>query len=303
MDIIFVGSPSSSAEILSTLVDSPFNISLVLTQADKRSSRNKAKEPSEVAKFAESASLPCFKINTFCDQTVDSIIKYPCDVLVLSSFGKIIPKEVLSHPNITPLNIHFSILPLYRGASPIQSALLNGDIKTGISFMEMVESLDEGPVFDVSKVEISNSDNRVSLEKKLVAKAKLNIVNVIQKISNGMQPVPQGDNYVSYCRKITKEDGRISFEKTAKEIFNKYRAFSGWPGTYFQYKDTIIKIHGMHIIELDNDDNPGSILGVTKDGIYIKAIDSVIVITHIQFPGKKIINSSDIYNSYKDFFV
>ena len=179
MDIIFAGSPSSSAEILSTLVDSPFNISLVLTQADKRSSRNKAKEPSEVAKFAESASLPCFKINTFCDQTVDSIIKYPCDVLVLSSFGKIIPKEVLSHPNITPLNIHFSILPLYRGASPIQSALLNGDIKTGISFMEMVESLDEGPVFDVSKVEISDSDNRISLEKKLVAKAKLNIVNVI----------------------------------------------------------------------------------------------------------------------------
>ena len=259
MDIIFAGSPSSSAEILSTLVDSPFNISLVLTQADKRSSRNKAKEPSEVAKFAESASLPCFKIDTFCDQTVDSIIKYPCDVLVLSSFGKIIPKEVLSHPNITPLNIHFSILPLYRGASPIQSALLNGDIKTGISFMEMVESLDEGPVFDVSKVEISDSDNRISLEKKLVAKAKLNIVNVIQKISNGMQPVPQGDNNVSYCRKITKEDGRINFEKTAKEIFNKYRAFSGWPGTYFQHKDTIIKVHGMHIIEQDNDDTPGSV--------------------------------------------
>ena len=303
MDIIFAGSPSSSAEILSTLVDSPFNISLVLTQVDKRSSRNKAEEPSEVAKFAESASLPCIKIDTFCDQTIDSIIKYPCDVLVLSSFGKIMPKELLSHPNITPLNIHFSILPLYRGASPIQSALLNGDIKTGISFMEMVESLDEGPVFDVSEVEISDSDNRISLEKKLVAKAKLNIVDVIQKISNGVQPVPQGDNYVSYCRKITKEDGRISFEKTAKEIFNKYRAFSGWPGTYFQYKDTIIKIHGMHIIELDNDDNPGSMLGVTKDGIYFKAIDSVIVITHIQFPGKKIINSSDIYNSYKDFFV
>ena len=141
MDIIFAGSPSSSAEILSTLVDSPFNISLVLTQADKRSSRNKAKEPSEVAKFAESANLPCFKIDSFCDQTIDNITKYPCDILVLSSFGKIIPKEVLSHPNITPLNIHFSILPLYRGASPIQSSLLNGDIKTGISFMEMVESV------------------------------------------------------------------------------------------------------------------------------------------------------------------
>ena len=303
MDIIFAGSPSSSAEILSTLVDSPFNISLVLTQADKRSSRNKAKEPSEVAKFAESANLPCFKVDTFCDQTIDNITKYPCDVLVLSSFGKIIPKEVLSHPNITPLNIHFSILPLYRGASPIQSSLLNGDIKTGISFMKMVESLDEGPVYDVSEVEISDSDNRVSLEKKLVAKAKLNIVDVIQKISNGLQPVPQADKNVSYCRKITKEDGRINFEETAKEIFNKYRAFYGWPGTYFQYKDTTIKIHGMRIIDLDNNDTPGTIFDVTKDGIHIRVYDSVIVITHIQLPGKKIINSSDIYNSYKDFFV
>ena len=222
---------------------------------------------------------------------------------MLSSFGKIIPKEVLSHPNITPLNIHFSILPLYRGASPIQSALLNGDIKTGISFMEMVESLDEGPVFDVSKVEISDSDNRISLEKKLVAKAKLNIVNVIQKISNGLQPVPQGDNNVSYCRKITKEDGRINFEKTAKEIFNKYRAFSGWPGTFFEYKNTTIKVHGINTIETDNDDIPGSILGVRKDGIHIKVGNSGIVITHIQLPGKKIINYADIYNSYKHFFI
>ena len=143
----------------------------------------------------------------------------------------------------------------------------------------------------------------MSLEKKLVAKAKSNIVDVIQKISNGLQPVSQSDNNVSYCRKIIKEDGRISFEETAKEIFNKYRAFSGWPGTYFQYKDITIKIHGMHIIKLDNDDDPGSILDVAIDGIYIKVSDSVIVITHIQLPGKKIINSSDIYNSYKDFFV
>ena len=303
MDIIFAGSPSSSAEILSKLVNSPFNISLVLTQADKRSSRNKGEEPSEVAKYAKSENLHCFKIDSFCNQTINKISKYPCDILVLSSFGKIIPKEILDHPKITPLNIHFSILPLYRGASPIQSALLNGDIKTGISFMEMVESLDEGPVFDVSEVEICDSDNRTSLEKKLVTTAKSNIVDVIQKISNGLKPIPQGDNNVSYCRKITKEDGRINFEETAKEIFNKYRAFSGWPGTYFQYKDTTIKIHGMHIIKLDNDGTPGSILDVTKDGIYIKVIDSVIVITHLQFPGKKIINSSDIYNSYKDFFV
>ena len=303
MDIIFAGSPSSSAQILSKLVNSSFNISLVLTQGDKRSSRNKGEEPSEVAKYAKSENLTCFKIDNFCDQTINTIRKYPCDILVLSSFGKIIPKEILDHPKITPLNIHFSILPLYRGASPIQSALLNDDIKTGISFMEMVESLDEGPVFDVSEVEISDSDNRISLEKKLVAKARSNIIDVIQKISNGLQPVSQSNDGVSYCRKIIKEDGRIDFNETAREIFNKYRAFSGWPGTFFEYKNTTIKVHGINTFDTDNNDIPGSILDVKKDGIHIKVIDSVIVITHIQLPGKKIINCSDIYNSYKDFFI
>tara|TARA_Y100000748_G_scaffold260922_1_gene228842 strand:- start:669 stop:1580 length:912 start_codon:yes stop_codon:yes gene_type:complete len=303
MDIIFAGSPSSSAQILSKLVDSSFNISLVLTQGDKRSSRNKGEEPSEVAKYAKSENLTCFKIDSFCDQTINKIRKYPCDILVLSSFGKIIPKEILDHPKITPLNIHFSILPLYRGASPIQSALLNGDIKTGISFMEMVESLDEGPVFDVSEVEISDSDNRISLEKKLVAKARSNIIDVIQKISYGLRPVSQSNDGVSYCRKIIKEDGRIDFNETAKEIFNKYRAFSGWPGTFFEHKNTTVKVHGISTFDTDNDDIPGSILGVKKDGIHIKVSDSVIVITHIQLPGKKIINCADIYNSYKDFFI
>ncbi len=303
MDIIFAGSPSSSAEILSKLVKSSFNVSLVLTQGDKRSARNKPEEPSEVAKFAESESLPCIKIDSFCDETVNKINKYPCDILVLSSFGKIIPQEILQYPSITPLNIHFSILPLYRGASPIQSALLNGDNKTGISFMEMVESLDEGPVFDVFEVEISYSDNRISLEEKLVTKAVNSIVDVLHRVSNGLQPVPQGDDGVSYCKKISKEDGRINFSDTAVEILNKYRAFSGWPGTFFEFKDINIKVHGMHVIEADSDDIPGSIIDVKKDGIYIRAVDSVIVITHIQLPGKKIINSADIHNSYKDFFV
>ena len=303
MDIIFAGSPSSSAEILSKLVKSSFNVSLVLTQGDKRSARNKPEEPSEVAKFAESESLPCIKIDSFCDETVNKINKYPCDILVLSSFGKIIPQEILQYPSITPLNIHFSILPLYRGASPIQSALLNGDNKTGISFMEMVESLDEGPVFDVFEVEISYSDNRISLEEKLVTKAVNSIVDVLHRVSNGLQPVPQGDDGVSYCKKISKEDGRINFSDTAVEILNKYRAFSGWPGTFFEFKDINIKVHGMHVIEADSDDIPGSIIDVKKDGIYVRAVDSVIVITHIQLPGKKIINSADIHNSYKDFFV
>jgi len=303
MDIIFAGSPASSAEILSELVNSPFNVSLVLTQGDKRSSRNKQEEPSEVAKYAEIANLPCIKIDNFCDQTISNISKYPCDILVLSSFGKIIPKEILSYPKITPLNIHFSILPLYRGASPIQSALLNGDIKTGISFMEMVESLDEGPVFEISEIEISKSDNRISLEKKLVAKAKEVVVDIIQRISSGLQPVSQNENEASYCSKITKEDGKINFKETAKEIINKYRAFSGWPGTFFEYKDTVIKVHGISANKEESDEIPGSILCVTKDGIHIKANDSVIVITHIQLPGRKIINSADIYNSYKDFFV
>ncbi len=303
MNIIFAGSPKFSAEILSQLDKSSFNVSLVLTQPDKRSARNKPAEPTEVAKFAESSNLPCLKVESFSDETIKVICEYPCDFLVLSSFGTIIPKEILDHAKISPLNVHFSKLPLYRGASPIQSALLNGDKKTAISFMEMTESLDDGPVFDVIEVDISSKDNRLTLEDKLVSKAKENIVDVINKISNGLVPVTQKEKDASYCNKISKADGKINFNKTTDEILNKHRAFFGWPGTFFVHNEIPIKVHEMGLFLSESTAMPGSIIDINKDGIYIKTSDSAIVITHIQLPGKKIINSIDIYNSYKDFFV
>ena len=122
------------------------------------------------------------KLILFCDQTIDNITKYPCDVLVLSSFGKIIPKELLDYPNYYAIKYSFLLSFLSTEARhQFNQHYLNGDIKTGISFMEMIESLDEGPVYDVSEVEISDSDNRISLEKKLVAKAKLSIVRCYSK--------------------------------------------------------------------------------------------------------------------------
>ena len=303
MNIIFAGSPKSSAEILSQLDKSSLKVSLVLTQPDKRSARNKPAEPTEVAKFAEEFDLPCIKVESFTDKKIKAISEYPCDFLVLSSFGTIIPKKILDLAKISPLNVHFSKLPLYRGASPIQSALLNGDKKTAISFMEMTESLDDGPIFEVIEVEISSKDNRQTLEDKLVTKAKENIEDVINRISNGLLPVIQNEKNASYCNKISKEDGRINFNEATNEILNKHRAFFGWPGTFFVYKEIPIKVHEMDLFLTESSAIPGSIIDIDKNGVYIKTIDSAIVITHIQLPGKKIINSTDIYNSYRDFFV
>ena len=303
MNIIFAGSPKFSAEILSQLDKSSLKVSLVLTQPDKRSARNKPAEPTEVAKFAESTNLPCLKVESFSEETINTICEYPCDFLVLSSFGTIIPKEILDHAKISPLNVHFSKLPLYRGSSPIQSALLNGDKKTAISFMEMTESLDDGPVFDVIEVDISSKDNRLTLEDKLVSKAKENIVDVINRISNGLVPVTQNEKDASYCNKISKADGKIDFNKNTNEILNKHRAFFGWPGTFLIHKEIPVKVHEMGLFLSKSTAKPGSIIDIDKGGIYIKTGDNAIVITHIQLPGKKIINSADIYNSYKDFFV
>ena len=303
MNVIFAGSPKFSAQILSEINKSSLKVSLVLTQPDKRSVRNSPAEPTEVAKFAKKLNLPCLKVESFSNETIKVICKYPCDFLVLSSFGTIIPREILDHAKISSLNVHFSKLPQYRGASPIQSALLNGDKKTAISFMEMTESLDDGPIFDEVEVDISSKDNRLTLEDKLVSKAKENIVDVIKRISNGLVPVAQNEKSASYCNKISKADGKINFNKTTDEILNKHRAFYGWPGTFFVYKEIPIKVHEMGLFLSESSAMPGSIIDIDKEGIYIKTYDSAIVITHIQFPGKKIINSIDIHNSYRDFFV
>jgi methionyl-tRNA formyltransferase len=213
---------------------------------------------------------------------------------------------MLSAPVYEPINVHYSILPKHRGASPIQSTILAGDKAAGISIMKMTKGLDEGPIYKKFKIDIKES-NKEELEDKLSVIAAKNITSVLSEIKNkNIKPIDQNEDDASYCKKIKKESGLINLQKdNAEKILLKFRAYKGWPGVFFRYKDVDIKIHGLMLLDPNDDihmENSGSIFKVTRDGLIIKTIDSKIVITHLQMPGKKVINKSDIYNAYSNYF-
>ena len=305
MNILYAGTPNSSAEILKYLAQNDsINVKGVITQPDKAGKRGKKLNDSPVSLMANSYDLDVFKPHKLNNKEFKEKIKIlEVDFLIVVAYGKILPKWLLELPSVSSINIHFSLLPKYRGASPIQSALLNGDKETGITFIEMSEKLDSGNIISTEKTKIFMDDNKVKLETRLTGMSIKKINNVlIESAKQNKSSIKQDDSNASYCQKILKVDSITNFNDTSINIFNKFRAFIEWPGLAFYHNDTLIKIHGLEVLDQINTDKPGTIYKFDSTGLYINTIDSVIVITHLQLPNRNIISSSDAFNSYKDFF-
>jgi len=305
MEIYFAGTPNSAAEILKSLASNDlFNIKGVITQPDKKGKRGNQRIESPVSLMADSLNLHTYKPHNLIKEQIQNDIDINnADILLVVAYGKLIPNWILES-NIKAVNIHYSILPSYRGASPIQSSILNNDKKTGVTFMQMSKDLDAGKIIKCFEIPISENDNKSSLEKKLTELSILNLEKVITGIcSNKIIPFDQDHEQASYCKKILKEDSIISFKESAERIYAKFRAYNEWPGICFIHKNKVIKIHGLEISSIQSPGSPGDIISFTSSGLTIKTYDYDIVITHLQFPNKNIITTKDAYNSYRQFFV
>ena len=305
MEIYFAGTPNSAAEILKSLASNDlFNIKGVITQPDKKGKRGNQRIESPVSLMADSLNLHTYKPHNLIKEQIQNDIDINnADILLVVAYGKLIPNWILES-NIKAVNIHYSILPSYRGASPIQSSILNNDKKTGVTFMQMSKDLDAGKIIKCFEIPISENDNKSSLEKKLTELSILNLEKVITGIcSNKIIPFDQNHEQASYCKKILKEDSIISFKESAERIYAKFRAYNEWPGICFIHKNKVIKIHGLEISSIQSPGSPGDIISFTSSGLTIKTNDYDIVITHLQFPNKNIITTKDAYNSYRQFFV
>jgi len=305
MEIYFAGTPNSAAEILKSLASNDlFNIKGVITQPDKKGKRGNQRIESPVSLMADSLNLHTYKPHNLIKEQIQNDIDINnADILLVVAYGKLIPNWILES-NIKAVNIHYSILPSYRGASPIQSSILNNDKKTGVTFMQMSKDLDAGKIIKCFEIPISENDNKSSLEKKLTELSILNLEKVITGVcSNKIIPFDQDHEQASYCKKILKEDSIISFKESAERIYAKFRAYNEWPGICFIHKNKVIKIHGLEISSIQSPGSPGDIISFTSSGLTIKTYDYDIVITHLQFPNKNIISTKDAYNSYRQFFV
>ncbi|MDA9274104.1 methionyl-tRNA formyltransferase [Gammaproteobacteria bacterium] len=304
MKILFAGSPGSSAEILQDLFNQECEIVGVISQPDKRSKRAGGKDPSSVSLMATNLGLPLFKPSKIDNEFKEIISTIQCDFLLVSAYGKILPEWFLAHPDISSINIHFSLLPKYRGASPIQSCLLNGDLDSGISIMQMTRGLDEGPIYSAEKITIPENADKHILEAELTKVANKVLFTTLREVAkNKKVPTAQNDAAASYCKKITKSSGKVNFiVEDASSIIRKFNAFKDWPGIFFEKNNVVIKIHGIKVLSEILHTNESKDFYFCADGLAVKTLSSTLVITHLQFPGKNIIASQDAANSYAKFF-
>jgi methionyl-tRNA formyltransferase len=305
MNILFAGTPYPSAKILKALCDNPsINVVGVLTKPDKAQKRGNKLVQSPVSIEAQDRNLNILKPNDLNAINFKQSIKaLSVDFIVVAAYGKILPKWLLDYPKIMPINIHYSLLPKYRGASPIQSALLNGDCISGITFMKMSEELDNGDCIKQYEINIKNKHNKITLENDLCDLAIAETFEILDGVKREKYVLVEQDNdSATYCKKIHKSEAMINFNETADEIYNKFKAYYEWPGICFEHKNITIKIKEMDVIDdIEANLNDKNIM-INKNGLYIRTSNKTIVITYLQMPNKNTISSSDAFNAYKDYF-
>ncbi|MFM1534587.1 methionyl-tRNA formyltransferase [Helcococcus ovis] len=287
--IIFMGTPEFSVNPLISLYNSSeISIELVITGEDKKRSRNKV-ESTPVKKKAEQLGLRVYTPNNVNSQESLSIIdEINPDFIVVIAYGQLIKKHLLERYKDRIINIHSSLLPKYRGAAPMQWAILNREKQTGVCSMLIEKTMDTGDILDFITVDLDENTDITKLHDNLSLKSGDLIVDTIINYDDKFSHRIQQDNQLaSYSQKITKEMGHISFLEDAEDIKAKIMAFSVWPSAYVIYKNEKIKIHKIHIIDKYTDSEEGKIIDVSNSGIFVNCKNKCIVIDEIQFPGKK----------------
>lgn len=280
--VLFMGTPDYAQQILNVLIlDENIDVVGVFTQPDKPVGRKKVLTPPPVKVLAQQYNLPIFQPSRLRDDdVVKEILSIDCDFIVVAAYGQILSQEILNHaPSI---NLHASILPQYRGASPIQQTLLNGDTQTGVTAMLMDVGLDTGDILKINKIQVHQNEMVESLFKRLTEVASLLTLDVLKNFHN-YKPIPQNENQVSHCTKISKKDGEIEFDN-AEKIFNKYRAFTPWPGIFLS---SGLKLKNIALVNKSEKYDNGKILSIEKDSIIVGCDQGSIKIFKVQAPSKK----------------
>jgi methionyl-tRNA formyltransferase len=301
MRIVFFGTPGPAAEVLQTLIEAKQEVVGVITQPDRPKGRGQKVSFSPVKGIALSAGLPL--------EQPDSVKNNPTfkaylsslkpDICVVVAYGKILPREILDLPKHGFINIHASLLPKYRGAAPIQWALLKGEKETGISIFKLVEALDAGPVLARKIVPVADDDNAESLTKKLFAAAGPLLTKVLREIATGkVKYVPQDNAAATFAPTLTKESGEIDWRKSADEINGRIRALITWPTAHTFFRGQRLKIFSARLEPLDiaiQEKQPGLILEIVKnEGILVATGRGSLLLLELQLEGKKRMKAYDL---------
>jgi len=284
--ILFMGTPDYATVIFKTLLEENYNVVALFTQPDKPVGRKQELTPPHIKKFAldNGLSIPIYQPTTLKDNTIQNIIvDLKPDIIVVAAYGQILPREVL---NIAPcINLHASLLPQYRGASPIQQSLLNDDSFSGVTAMNMDVGLDSGDILGYKYVSIDKDMVVAELFDKLAVCAAELTLETLEQYDN-IEPIKQNLSLVSHCKKISKKDGLVTFDN-ANNLYNKYRAFKSWPDIYLE---SGIKIKECMLHDTISTNNIGEVLVIEDDYIIVGCKQGSIKIYSVQPSSKKQMN-------------
>lgn len=288
MKIVFMGTPDFAVAPLTALIEDGHDISLVVTQADKPKGRGHKMTPPPVKVCAIEHNIPTYQpLSMKTDEAYETLKKENADLFIVAAYGQILPQRILDIPKYGCVNIHASLLPKYRGAAPIQWCIIHGETVTGITTMQMDAGLDTGDMLVKEEVEITPTETGETLHDKLAVAGVVAIRKTIEQIKNGtLSPEKQEDSLSCYAPMIDKTTGILDFSKSAVDLYNLIRGLNSYPYASTTYQGTPFKVASAKVTD-DVKGAIGEIVSVTADGILVACGKGALLLTEVQFAGKK----------------
>lgn len=289
MRLVFMGTPDFAVPALQTLAASRHEVVGVVTQPDKPKGRGKHLQAPPVKEAALELNIPVYQPEKVREESfVEELAQLNPDAIIVAAFGQLIPKTILDMPKYGCLNIHASLLPKYRGASPIQWAILNGDEKTGVTIMRMEEGLDTGAIYLQKEYPLDGTETGGSLFDTLSELGGPLMLEALDRLEAGtLEAVPQEEEKACYVRMLKKELGRIDWSADGRQIERYIRGLNPWPAAYTSWSGKTLKLWKAEWIAEDTDQTVGTVTGTTKTGFFVQTGNGQLLVTEIQLEGKK----------------
>lgn len=301
MRVIFMGTPEFSVGTLEALVAAGHEVVLAVTQPDKPKGRGKEMQFTPVKIAAEKHGIPVYQPKRIRNaECIEELKKYEADIMVVIAFGQILPKEILELTPYGCVNVHASLLPKYRGAAPIQWAVINGETVSGVTTMQMDEGLDTGDMLLKTEVALEPKETGESLHDKLAAAGAALCVETLKGLEeHTIVPEKQGDSPTAYAKMLDKKMGEIDWTQDAKAIEQLIRGLNSWPSAYTQWDGKVMKIWAADVTDTASGKEPGTVVKVTKEGFEVQTGKGSLLVQELQIPGKKRMDSASFMRGYQ----
>ncbi len=300
LKILFAGTPEFAATTLQALLDSEHSVCAAYTQPDRPAGRGRKLKASPVKALAEAHGIPVRQPASLRDSEVQrELAGFGADIMVVVAYGLILPKAVLETPPLGALNVHASLLPRWRGAAPIQRAILAGDHETGVTIMQMDEGLDTGDMLLKVRTPINAEDTAQTLHDRLARLGAEALLETLRRLQAGsLTPEPQDDSQATYAAKIDKAEARIDWQQPAAAIDRQVRAFNPWPVAFTRLDGDNLRIWQARPLDAPSDAPPGTVLAEGREGIDVACGEGRLRITRLQLPGGRPLDAEAFLNAH-----